>query len=63
MYVLLQRYKNGDDNREELYAIKFCIRLGEGATDTYGKIQKTFGNDSASPAQVFRWYKIFVNGG
>jgi hypothetical protein len=34
----------------------------EGATDTYEKIQKAFGNDSLSCAQVFQWHKDFVNG-
>jgi hypothetical protein len=57
MYVLLQRHKNGDDNREERYAIKFCVRLLEGATDTYEKIQKAFGNDSLSRTRIFRWHR------
>jgi hypothetical protein len=47
---------------EQRYAIKFCVSLGEGATNTYGKIKKTFGNDSVSRAQVVRWHKDFVNG-
>jgi hypothetical protein len=46
---------------EQRYAIKFCVKLGEGAADTYEKIQEAFGNDSVSPAQVFRWHKDFVN--
>jgi hypothetical protein len=33
----------------------FYAKLGEGATDTYEKIQKAFDNDSPSRAQVFRW--------
>jgi hypothetical protein len=41
---------------------KFCVKLGEGATDTYEKIRKVFANDSLSRAQVFRWHKDFVNG-
>jgi hypothetical protein len=39
---------------EQHYAIKFCVKLGEGDVDTYEKIQKTFGNDSVSRAQAFR---------
>jgi hypothetical protein len=42
--------------------MKYCVILGEVATDTYKKIQKAFGNDSASRAQVFRGHKDFVNG-
>jgi hypothetical protein len=38
------------------------IRLGEGTTNTYEKIQKAFGNYSLSRAQIFCWPKDFVNG-
>jgi hypothetical protein len=31
---------------------------GRGATDIYEKIQKVFGNDSLSRAQVFRWHRF-----
>jgi hypothetical protein len=51
-----------NNNLEQGYAVKFCVRLGKGATGTYGKIQKAFGNDSLSRAQVSRWHKDFVNG-
>jgi hypothetical protein len=37
-----------NNNLEQHYAIKFCVKLGEGATDTHEKIKKTFGNDSLS---------------
>jgi hypothetical protein len=33
------------NNIEQRYAIKFRVRLGEGTTDAYEKIQKAFGND------------------
>jgi hypothetical protein len=49
------------NNLKQRYAIKFCVKLGEGVTDTYEKIQKAFGNDSISCARVFRWHKDFVN--
>jgi hypothetical protein len=48
------------NNLEQRYAIKFCVKVGEGATDTYGKIEKAFGNDSVSHTQVFWWYKEFA---
>jgi hypothetical protein len=41
--------------------MKFCVKLGKDTTDTYKKIQKAFGNDSVSHAQVFRWHKDFTN--
>jgi hypothetical protein len=37
------------------YAIKFSVKLEEGAVFTCGKIQEEFGNDSASRAKVFQW--------
>jgi hypothetical protein len=39
-----------NNNLEQRYAIKFCVKLGKGATDTYEKIQKVLGNDSVSHA-------------
>jgi hypothetical protein len=51
-----------NNNLEQCYAIKFCVKLGEGGTDTYEKIQKAFGNDSLLRAQVIQWHKDFVNG-
>jgi hypothetical protein len=58
MYVLLQHHKN----LKQHYAIKFCVKLGKGAADTYEKIQKVFGNDSVSHAQVFWEHKDFEMG-
>jgi hypothetical protein len=54
--------KVGKNNLEQYYAIKFCVELGEGAIDTYEKIQKAFGTDSLSRAQLFRWHKDFSHG-
>jgi hypothetical protein len=51
-----------ENNLQERYAIKFCVELGEGATDTYEKIQKASGYGSVSCAQEFRWHKDLVNG-
>jgi hypothetical protein len=49
------------NNPEQLYGIRFCVKVREVATDTYDKIQRAFGNDSLSRAQVFRWHEDFVN--
>jgi hypothetical protein len=45
------------NNVEQSYAIKFCVKLRESATDTKEKIQKAFRNVSLSRAQVLRWHK------
>lgn len=50
------------NNLEQRYANKYRVKLGEGTTDTYEKIQSAFSNDSVSHAQVFQWHKDFVNG-
>jgi hypothetical protein len=45
--------KMEEKNLKQCYAIKFCVKLGDGATDTYEKIHKAFGNDSVLLAQIF----------
>jgi hypothetical protein len=45
VYVLLRRHtKTENNNLKQRYAIKFCVKLREGATDTYEKFPKAFGN-------------------
>lgn len=39
-------------NLEQRVAIKFCAKLGDSATETYGKV------NSMNRTQVFRWNKI-----
>jgi hypothetical protein len=41
------------NNLEQSYAIKFCVQLQEGVTDTCAKIQKAFGNDSEYVLKYF----------
>ena len=47
---------------EQRCAIKFCVKLGESATVTYEKLQRAYGEHSLSRAQLFRWYKSFLEG-
>uniref|UniRef100_A0A1B6MF73 Mos1 transposase HTH domain-containing protein n=1 Tax=Graphocephala atropunctata TaxID=36148 RepID=A0A1B6MF73_9HEMI len=51
-----------ENNCEQRYAIKFCVKLGETPTVTFEKLKKAYGDDTLSRAQVFRWYKAFSNG-
>jgi len=45
-------------NIAQRYAIfSFCVKLGDNATTTHGKIQQAFGDDAMSKAQAFRWQK------
>lgn len=61
MFVVLVT-KMEKRNLEQRVAIKFCVKLGESATETYGKILKVYGSDALSRAQVFRWFKEFKAG-
>jgi hypothetical protein len=50
-------------NIVQLYAIfSFCVKLGDSATTTHGKLQQAFGDDAMSKAQAFRWQKMFSEG-
>ena len=42
-----------EDTSEERYAIKFCFKLGNNATETYGMLQTTFWPSCMNRASVF----------
>src|SRR5258705_2443891 len=42
--------------------MKFCVKLGKSATETFILIQQTFGGDSLSKSQDLRWHKSFKDG-
>jgi hypothetical protein len=39
-----------------------CVKLGDNATITNGKLQQAFGDDAMSRAQTVRWHKMFSEG-
>ena len=47
---------------EQQYAIKFCVRLGMNATETYQMLQEAFKEDCISRSQSGRWHKAFTEG-
>jgi len=47
---------------EQHFAIKFCVKFGESATVTYENLQRAYGEHSLFRAQVFGWYKSFLEG-
>jgi len=51
-------------NIAQRYAIFLCVcvKLGDIATTTHGKLQQAFGDDAMSRAQAFRWHKMFSEG-
>ena len=51
-----------EDSLEEHFAIKFCFKLGENATETYGMLQTAFRASFMNRASVFEWHKRFKEG-
>ena len=51
-----------EDNLEERYAIKLCLKLGKNATETYGIVYTAFRSSCMNRASVFEWYKRFKEG-
>ncbi|KAG5315469.1 GVQW3 protein, partial [Acromyrmex insinuator] len=47
---------------EQRYAIKFCVRLGKNATETFQMLQEAFKDDCISRSQSERWHKAFKEG-
>ena len=48
-----------EDTLEERYAIKFCFKLGQNPTETYGMFQTAFGQSCMNRASFFEWHKRF----
>ncbi|EGI62895.1 FLJ37770-like protein, partial [Acromyrmex echinatior] len=46
---------------EQRYAIRFCVRLGKNATETFQMLQEAF-KDCISRSQFGRWHKAFKEG-
>ena len=45
---------------EQSCTIKFCVKLSESATVTYGKSQRADVEHSLSKTQLFRWHRPFL---
>ena len=43
-------------------SIKFCIKLEHSSVETIRMIQKAFGDDAISAAQIKVWHKRFKDG-
>ena len=56
------RYEKDRQKFEQRCAIKFCVRLSESATVTYEKLQSAYAEHSLFRAQVYGWYKSFLEG-
>jgi len=42
--------------------VKFCVKLGKSATETYDLLKKVYGDECLSRTQDFEWFKRFKEG-
>ena len=47
------------ENIEQRYAIKFCVKLNKSATGTVASLTKAYENATLSRTMVFKWHKAF----
>jgi len=55
----------GNGSTEHLAAVCrlfLCVKLGDNATTTHGKLHQDFGDDAVSRAPTFRWHNMFSEG-
>ena len=49
-------------NAEQRVNVKFFVKLGKSATETYRLLKKVYGDECLSRTQVFEWFKWFKDG-
>ena len=47
------------ENIEQRYAIKFCVKLNRSATQTFASLTEVYGDATLSRTVVFKWHKAF----
>ena len=47
------------ENIEQRYAIKFCVKLNKSATETSASLTEAYGDATLSRTMVFKWHKAF----
>ena len=50
------------ENIEQRYTIKFCVKLNKSATETFASLIKAYGDATLSRTMVFKWHKAFKEG-
>jgi len=50
------------ENIEQRYAIKFCVKLKKSATETFSSLTEAYGDATLSRTMVFKWNKAFKEG-
>lgn len=47
---------------EQRYAIKFCVKLGKSATETFNIIKQAYPDIALARSGVLRWHQAFLEG-
>ena len=50
------------ENIEQRYAIKVCVKLNKSATETFASLTEAYGDATLSRTMVFKWHKAFKEG-
>ena len=50
------------ENIEQWYVIKFCVKLNKSATKTIASLTEAYGDATLSRTMVFKWHKAFKEG-
>ena len=50
------------ENIEQRYAIKFCVKLNKSATETFTSLTEAYEDATLSRTMVFKWHKAFKEG-
>ena len=50
------------ENIEQRYANKFCVKLNKSATETFASLTEAYRDATLSRTMVFKWHKAFKEG-
>ena len=50
------------ENIEQCYTIKFCVKLNKSSTDTFASLIEAYGEATLSRTMAFKWQKAFKEG-
>ncbi|XP_064471271.1 protein GVQW3-like [Ornithodoros turicata] len=51
-----------NDLREQRLAVKFCVKLGKSATETFAMLNTAYGDAAMKRTACFKWYERFKGG-
>ena len=50
------------ENIEQRYTNKFCVKLNKSATETFASLTEAYGDATQSTTMIFKWHKAFKEG-